>query len=374
MKRPNILCVAGGTGGHIFPAIAVAEELEKQAISFHFVTSNTGMGDEKLKEKGFEANKLDVRGFQISKNPFSGFKNNLLALKELVLGILTAKKLLKELKPDVILATGGYVAVPIGFAAKFAKVPLILIEPNAVPGKANKILSRTAKISVVGFAECKLRRAFYGGVPVRADILNVNRAENQKKVKTDLGVKEMLVVLGGSLGAKKINQTVLSSLESLSQRKQLSIYHIVGERDWNADENLYKEQMKKYTNYSAVKFENDMAKLLTAADLFVSRAGANVLAELDATGTPGVIIPWPKAAGNHQLANAKSYCSQNPQRSILLEEEYLTDEDDGVFANTILEFLDEKDLRPPKVNNSINREASKLIVDLLKKYCNTSKK
>ena len=366
-KKVDIVLATGGTAGHIFPALAVATELERRSLSFHFVTSQKGIANNYLEENYSKDSitRLAVRGFKISKNPISGLSTNIHALKELSTARRQAKKLLKERQPRIVVSTGGYAALPTGLAARAEKIPLMVMESNVVPGRASKFLSKKAEVSAVGFVQCQLPRSLHSGIPVRESILAVDRKKNQAKAKKQLGVEELVVVVGGSLGSTKLNQILLASKDKLLERKSLSIFHIVGERDWDL---IAKEQNKK-NNYKVIKFESNMENLFEAADLFVSRAGANIIAELEVTKTPSILIPWSEAAANHQLANAQSYCEIKNKTELILEKD-LTPEN---LVKKILEFFIVDGVDTVKEKNITNitkgKQASKTIVDFLEQYC-----
>ncbi len=374
-QKADVVFATGGTAGHVFPAVAVGNELKNRELKSHFITASHGIQSDLQAEASKNDKSIQSN---VSYLNVSGFSKSILSLKNIHSALEAlrakgkAKKLLQSIQPSVVLSTGGYAAVPTGLAARALKIPFVVFEPNAIPGRASRFLSRKAAVSAVGFKECKLPRSFHSGIPVHEKILAIDRAKNQDKTKQKLGYEkeaELLVVVGGSLGSMNINQLVLASAKELLKRESLYIHHIVGKRDW--EQHQQSEDFKVLKNdtpqnpkkYHAVEFEDNMAPLFEAADLFVSRAGASTIAELDASATPAILIPWSKAVSNHQVANAKAYCADSANGSQVLDEKTLSTD---TFVSGVLNFLNSPLIHSA---NSKHRHATSALADLLQQYC-----
>ncbi len=259
-----------------------------------------------MPDAGFELTLLPGRGIQ---RRFTA--ENIGAVAGLVRAFATSFSLLRTHRPAVVVALGGYASVPAGLWAVLLRVPIVVAEQNAVPGLANRIIGRFAKASAVSYDGTDLPRAVWTGNPVRPEILAVGSARESSRLaaRAALGVatdRKLVVVFGGSLGARTINDATVGALSLLAGRRDLEIRHIIGTRDF-ADVcsrvTLPKEAALQYT---PIEYEDDMASVYAAADLVVCRAGATSCAELAVTGTPAVLVPLPGAPGDHQTANARA--------------------------------------------------------------------
>lgn len=303
------LIVGGGTAGHVLPGIAIGQELVRRGHtreSIHFVGSERGVERTIVPDAGFELTLLPGRGIQ---RRFTS--ENIGAIAGLVRAFATSFSLLRTHRPTVVVALGGYASVPAGLWAVLLRVPIVVAEQNAVPGLANRIIGRFAKASAVSYDGTDLPRAVWTGNPVRPEILAVAAARESSRLaaREALGVatdRKLVVVFGGSLGARTINDATVRALSLLAGRRDLEIRHIIGTRDF-ADVcsrvTLPKEAALRYT---PIEYEDDMASVYAAADLVVCRAGATSCAELAVTGTPAVLVPLPGAPGDHQTANARA--------------------------------------------------------------------
>jgi UDP-N-acetylglucosamine--N-acetylmuramyl-(pentapeptide) pyrophosphoryl-undecaprenol N-acetylglucosamine transferase len=192
------------------------------------------------------------------------------------------------------------------------RVPVVVVEQNAVPGAANRLVARFAKASAVSFPGTALPRAVVTGNPVRAEVRAVERTRDRATARSQLGVdphRVLVAAFGGSLGARRINDAVLDVAEQWRDRGDLAIRHVIGDRDWDAcgprREQLAGMQGSEKLQYQAVRYEDDMPGLYAAADLAVCRSGATSVAELAVVGLPAVLVPLPGAPGDHQTANAR---------------------------------------------------------------------
>ncbi len=299
----------GGTAGHVLPALAVARALVRRGhdpSSVHFIGSRRGQERVLIPAAGFGVSLLPGRGLR--RRP--GLQD-LAAGAGLGLAFLQSLALLGRSRPAVMLAVGGYASLPPALAAGILRVPVVLLNADAVPGAANRVLGPFARASAVAAPGTGLPRAVVTGTPVREEVLGVDRSEaGRRAAQEELGVpagRLVLAVWTGSLGSRRVNGAVAGLSRLWSSRADLAIYHVVGRRDWPGwDRSAGQAGLKQGGLwYRAVEYEENMPRLLAAADLAVCRAGASTVAELAATGLPALLVPLPGAPGDHQSANAR---------------------------------------------------------------------
>ena len=297
----RVLMVAGGTGGHIFPALAVAEELRRRSgqnkdrpYEILFLGTGRGLEERVIPAAGFGLRKISGAGLK----GIGGWKRvrNLLVLPR---SAFQAASVLREFRPHVVLGLGGYIAGPAMLMAWLLNIPTVLIEPNAIPGFTNRILAPFVRAAAVAFAETA---EYYGskgrvtGNPIRAAFALVPPRKYQPPFT--------ILVLGGSLGAGAINDCVVASLNLLPREGTLPRFiHQSGEADYNKVRQAYQAQGIPAEVHA---FIEDVPAALAQADLVISRAGGNAVAELAAAGKACLLIPFPGAADQHQLANARA--------------------------------------------------------------------
>jgi len=282
-----LLIAASGTGGHLFPGLAVAEYLNDYEIEWLGVPDRL---ERTLVPSTYPLHIIDVEGFQSSKLSFASLKVLLGQLK----AITKVKKLLKQRKIDVVFTTGGYIAAPAILAAYWARIPVVLHESNSIPGKVTRFLSKFCSTTAIGFKETEnfLSKSILVGNPVRKEFLtpqNLDIPLNNEQF--------LIVIVGGSQGALALNKMVRACL-STWLKEECVIVHLTGEKDC-LDLGL--------SGYYSFPFYANMAGLLQRANLAISRSGSATLAELSATSTPSILIPFPYAAEDHQFHNAKSF-------------------------------------------------------------------
>jgi undecaprenyldiphospho-muramoylpentapeptide beta-N-acetylglucosaminyltransferase len=296
----------GGTAGHTLPGIAIARALVAlghDPATLHFVGS----------ERGSEARLVPAAGFEVTLLPGRGIQRRLTianvgAVGGLLRALVRAFLLMVRHRPAVVVAMGGYASVPCALAAVVLRVPIVVAEQNAVPGLANRLTSRFAKAAAVSFPATALPRAVLTGNPVRPEVLAVDRERDRAAARAALHIADgqrVVLAFGGSLGSLRINEAVVGALAAWSPRRDLTVRHVIGERDWVA----LTEQAPTLTEgvtYVPVRYEDDMPRAFAAADLVVCRSGATSVAELSAIGVPAVLVPLPGAPGDHQTANARA--------------------------------------------------------------------
>ncbi len=301
------LVAGGGTAGHVLPALAVAQALVARghaASSIHFVGS----------ARGIEARLVPAAGFEVTLLPGRGLARRLTGANAgAVVGLgragVRAVALMARRRPHVVLGVGGYASAPCALAAAALRVPMVVHEQNAVPGLANRLAARFARASATSFEGTTLPRAVTTGNPVRREVLEVDRSPGGRAAAREaLGVpshRMVLAVFGGSLGARRINEVTRAMLEGWRRRDDLTVYHVVGSRDWaSSPPPLAPDVAGGGLVYRAVEYEERMPLLLAAADVAVCRAGGTSVAELAAVGLPAVFVPLPIAPNDHQRANA----------------------------------------------------------------------
>ncbi|MBF82524.1 MAG: undecaprenyldiphospho-muramoylpentapeptide beta-N-acetylglucosaminyltransferase [Actinobacteria bacterium] len=364
MNECFVVIAGGGTAGHVHPGLAVANALARGGYrkeEILFVGSDRGIEQDLVPSEGFEL--ITISGTGISRrNPLAALR----AIYLLIRGTMEALRLLNKRKPQVVLALGGFACFPCALASLVLKIPVVAHEQNAVPGLANKVISRWARHSAVSYKDTSLRNAVYTGNPVRQSIIDARRIEPaciREKLKVP-SENLFVVVTGGSLGAKKINLALRDAIPLLDKGMGLTVYHIIGRRDW---EELFRseEELRNYVDYRPIEFEYDMPSILRSADLIISRAGGSITAEIAALDLPSVLVPLPNAPGDHQTANAKSMVDLGSAR-------ILTDENcDGLSLSALMNELikSREELhrmrRRAEMNNQIN--ASEALASLLKK-------
>lgn len=300
----------GGTGGHIYPAMAVADTLSKDA-KVYYVGNRHNMEFQLATEKGYKFLHVGVSGMPRKLNPkffYWGVR--------LVRAILYSIKYIKKYKPKAVFATGGYVSAPMIFACIITKTPYMMHDCDAMPGLVTRRLCKRAKYVTLAFEKAKRyipnRHSVVTGNPIRPDFATLS----EDKARKNLGLKNKLTlcVMGGSQGAKSINNATVDVLREFSQEKNLQIIFQTGKK--NYDEIIEKLKLiypnyEKDTNLKIQPYFDDMISVLKASDIVVSRAGSLSLSEICASSVAPILVPYPHAAANHQRINAKFFVEKS---------------------------------------------------------------
>jgi UDP-N-acetylglucosamine--N-acetylmuramyl-(pentapeptide) pyrophosphoryl-undecaprenol N-acetylglucosamine transferase len=313
MKHRFIIS-GGGTGGHIFPALAIANRLKKEFpdAEFLFIGAEGKMEMSKVKEAGYNIIGLQIYG--ISRNlSFKSIVGNLKLPFVVLKSIRRVKKLMREFKPDIVIGVGGFASGPALRAAIELKIPTLIQEQNSFPGITNKLLAK--KVNKICVAYSGLEKYFpkdkivQTGNPVRDIILNIHHEPEENVLFSGLQHQQKTVlVVGGSLGARTINECLLNGLEEL-KKLDVQVIWQTGELFYKAhQEQLQREETEKI---KIVPFITEMDKAYRLADIIVSRAGAIAISELAIVGKPVILIPFPYAAEDHQTKNAQALADQN---------------------------------------------------------------
>ena len=291
----TLLVMAGGTGGHIFPALAVADVLRAQGWRVVWLGNPNGMEAKLVPARGYECAWVEfaaVRG--------KGVMRKLMLPVNLLRACLAARRVIKTVRPDVVLGMGGYITFPGGVMARLAGVPLVVHEQNAVAGLANKVLSHVASRVLTGFPDT-LPTGEWVGNPVRAEIAGLPVPEQRYAGRAE-GEPLHVLVVGGSLGAQALNDAMPKAVTRMIAGQRPVVRHQTGPRDLAAVQAAY---AAAGIDADVQPFIDDMASALAWADLVVCRSGALTVAELAAAGVASVLIPFPHAVDDHQRVNAE---------------------------------------------------------------------
>ena len=319
----TLLVMAGGTGGHVFPGLAVADLLKSRGWNVVWMGNPTGM----------EARLVPSRGYEMAWVRFGALRGKGLLRKLLLPFFLLsafwqAARELRRVKPDVVLGMGGYISFPGGMMAALLGYPLIVHEQNSIAGLANRVLAKVATKVVCGFPNV-LRGSAWVGNPVRPEIARMGPpAERYARHEADEGSPLNLLVLGGSLGATAINEQVPLGLSLLPEELRPAVVHQAGEKHL---ETLQQNYERAGVQANCVAFIDDMAGAYEWADLVLCRAGALTVAELAAAGVASILVPFPHAVDDHQTANARFLSSIGG--AILLPQNEMTPESISLIRN-----------------------------------------
>ncbi len=335
-----IVIAAGGTGGHIFPALSVAKELKKRkgGRRIIFFGSKRGLERKVIPDEGFELIEMDIAGIKGKK-----FLKKVIHLMKAATSLFKCLRHLKRLKPSVVVGTGSYVSGPVVFAGWLLRIPTVIQEQNLYPGITNRLLSRIVRETAVSFEGSKAYlhgRVTVTGNPVREEFLTV-----RKKARGDFF---SLLIFGGSQGARSINRAMLDILPLLRELKiRLKIVHQTGSSDLEMVQEAYR---KERIQAEVFEFLNDMPKRFEEADLMICRSGASTIAEILAAGRASILIPFPSATNDHQSKNARALEEQGA--AIVCEESEFSG--DRLFSH-IKRFLQE-----PSLLDEMEKKASAL--------------
>lgn len=336
----KVLLSGGGTGGHVYPAIAIANKIKEENpdAEIVFVGTEKGIESEIVPKYGYELRTVTVQGFK-RKIDFDNVKR----VFKLFKGLEQSRRIVKKFKPDVVIGTGGYVSGPVLFNASMGKVPAIIHEQNSFPGVTNKILAKMVTKVLTSFEDSHVRfpeetrnKLVLTGNPVRKEILISKKSNSRRK----LGIQEdkkMVLCYGGSGGSRKINDSMKVVIRNLVNEDVAFIY-ATGKNFYDGFmSDISDLQLKPYQK--VVPYLEDMASALAACDIVIGSAGAISLAEITALGKPSIIIPKAYTAENHQEYNAKSIESKGAGIAIL--EKNLTAE---TLNDTVFKLLGDRDL------------------------------
>lgn len=331
MKPYKVIISGGGTGGHIYPAIAIAKEIERRYpdTQFLFVGARDRMEMEKVPQAGYKIEGLWISGIQRKLS-----LENLKFPFKLLSSLMKSRKIVKKFQPDVVIGTGGFASGPLLYMAARKKIPTLIQEQNSYAGITNKLLSKKATIICVAydamerfFPKDKIVKT---GNPVRSDLLSISSKRSDALSKYDLTPNaKTILIIGGSLGARAVNRLISTHLDFFKKQGVQLL--------WQTGK-LYYEQYKQYQseNVQVMAYIDQMDLAYAAADIIVSRAGASSVSELCIVGKATLFIPSPNVAEDHQTKNAEAVSSK--QAAILIKESQA----DTAFATTIASLLQDE--------------------------------
>ncbi len=363
----RLLVTGGGTGGHIYPAISVALKFkEKHAnAKILYVGRTEGLESEILSDYDIEYRSIPITYLKNKK-----IKTVIKYLISLIKAFFISRKIIKEFKPDVVFGTGGYVTGPVLMSAQMMKVKTVLHESNAFPGRANRFFSKRADFVFVSYKEAKKRfkrsdNVIFSGTPIRKEFEMAKKDKSREK----LGISDdefLVVSLGGSGGAERINEIMMELIKKVSEVEKLRYIHVTGKSYYNI---FMKRQMeldiKFGDNITILPYIDDMATYMSAADLLITRGGALTLAEVKVVKTPAIIIPSPNVKDNHQEHNANALVKKGLAFMIKESElNYFT------LYEKIIELMNKpkilSDMRMEMKKNSENDCASMIVRNITK--------
>ena len=348
----------GGTGGHIYPAIAVADALSADGAKVYYVGNKRNMEFQLAGEKGYKFLHVGISGMPRKLNPklfYWGLR--------LIRAVLYSVKYIKKYKPNAVFATGGYVSAPMIFACILTRTPYMMHDCDAMPGLVTRRLSKRAKYVSLAFEKAKRyiqnKKTYVTGNPIRSEFKTLTKEE--ARVALGLQNKVTLTIMGGSQGAKSINNSAVEILKELIQDYNIQVIFQTGKKNYNE---IVEKLKFIYPNWEQEKslilkpYFSDMISVLKASDIVISRAGSLSLSEICASGCASILVPYPYAAANHQRINAKN-----------------------MLENGASVYIEDKDLEPNKlretllaiINNPVKMNYLKQNASYLAKYDATEK-
>ncbi len=361
----KFIIAGGGTGGHIFPAIAIAQALGKMLpdVDFLFVGAKGKMEMEKVPQAGFKIIGLDIAGF----NRAALWKNIFLPFK-IISSLIAARKIIRNFKPDAVIGVGGYSTYPVLRAAQSKGIPTFIHEANSFAGKANQMLSEKAVKIFTGTDGMEkffpAKKIIVTGNPVRSSIYTTTISKDEALSSFALSKeKQTILIVGGSLGARSINQAISAGLEKLLNTNLQII--------WQTGK-LYKQQAQMaVANRSGIwinDFISDMASAYAAADIIVSRSGAMSVAEISLIGKPVIFIPYPFAAEDHQRVNAEHLVKKDAAFMISDKDaaEQLVDKVIEMAGNTEMQNRLKNNIKQFAIADADQRVAKEIIASISK--------
>ena len=339
----HILFAGGGTAGHINPALAIAGYIkEKQPnTKISYIGTAKNLEAKLVPAKGYDFYTIDVAGFQRKLTPQNIIKN-ISAVKKAITASAKSRELLKELKPDIVIGTGGYVSGPVLREAAKLRIKTAIHEQNAFPGITTKALSSIVDRVMLAMPEAekhiKLKgKPYYVGNPVRSELVKMSREEARKKLGLDS--RQLILSFGGSLGARPLNEAVVGLIKNHNNSQKYYHIHATGKIGYESILSKIDKECGELAKEIVIReYIDDMNICMAAADLVICRSGAITLSELCACGKPSILIPSPYVAENHQFHNAMTLKKKGA--AIIIEEKELTD---SLLIETVESLLSDKE-------------------------------
>lgn len=361
-KKFKVIIAGGGTGGHLYPAIALVKEIEKRfpQSEILFIGTSRGIEAKIIPEMKYQLKLIWIKGFQRKLS-----LGNLILPLQVIISFFQCAITILNFRPNVVIGTGGYVSGPAILIASFLKVPTIVQEQNSVPGITTRFLASFADQVHLSFDESKKYftflknrdKVFVSGNPIRNRLRTISRDAAISKLNID-ATKKTLLITGGSQGAHSINEAIQKIIDRLMKMQDWQIIWGTGEKDFDA----IRSACKKYSSRIIVKpYITDIASAYAVTDLIINRAGATMLAELKVCGLPTILVPYPFAAAGHQEANARALMEQKAVEMVLNSEL-----ESDKFLNTIVTLMENETKRTTLGSNLkalAKPDAAKIIID-----------
>ncbi len=351
LQGKTILLSAGGTGGHVYPALAVAKALRDQGAEVHWIGTQAGIESKLVPEADIPLHTIFVQGVR-----GNGIKRLLKSPMVIFSAVRQARKVLKTVRPDIFVGFGGFASGPGAIAAKLAGVPVVVQEQNATMGLTNKLVSKWANKVLLAFPIAG-RKGEVVGNPIRAEITQLALPTQRIREREPFRI----LVLGGSLGAKAINEVVPYVFQSLKAR--IVLRHQTGKTTYEETCETYKKLgLLDDTRMTVQSYIDDMSSVYEQTDLIIARAGALTVSEIASVGVPAIFIPLPHAVDNHQFLNAKFL--ENSQAAKIIEQKDLTAEK---LTQVVEQLLSENQLQKMAMNSLAQSHANALpkIVEII---------
>ncbi|MDO8885509.1 undecaprenyldiphospho-muramoylpentapeptide beta-N-acetylglucosaminyltransferase [Candidatus Oleimmundimicrobium sp.] len=317
----RVIITGGGTAGHIYPGLAIADEIKNHISEANILFVGT--------KKGLEATVVPKAGYDFKTINIYGLKRKIslhifVTLLSFFASSLKSLKILRDFRPQVVVGTGGYVSAPLIGMAILLRIPTIIHEQNSVPGLVNKVMGKWVDVVTASFPDTKSffkGNCIVTGNPVRKEILKTGRKEALSYFPID-SKRKTLLVFGGSQGSKRINESLIEAYDKFRYCGNLQIIHVTGRIAFDGISDKIEKQKRREDKvlYNCYSYLDSIGKAYAASDLVLSRAGATTIAEITAIGIPSILVPYPYATGNHQEKNALILEHKGASRMILDKE------------------------------------------------------
>ncbi len=365
ISTPKIIIGSGGTGGHIYPGIAIANELKKKIpkIEILFIGSKNHMEMREIPKWGYSIEKIWISG---GKNKFFSLSCFIVSI-QLIYSLFLANKIMKRFSPNIVIGTGGFVSFPTLYAAKKNKIPILIQEQNSFPGLTNRIFSRYANKICIAYEQAKKffpkRKTIITGNPVRSEILHLPSKE-KACIHLGLNIKKTIILsIGGSQGSNSMNNAWIKGLKRIIELDMQLIWQ-VGKLDFYK---IKKNKMSHHSNILLMEFIENIPVCYAAADIIVSRAGALTISEICLIGKPYILIPFPWSSNDHQNKNAKIL--EEKKAALIIKNEEIEQK----LVNSVIKLVNDCNMKKkmsknllklgkPKATNDIVNEILQIIL------------
>lgn len=356
MAHNTVLMMAGGTGGHVFPALAVARALQQQGFSIHWLGTARGIENDLVPAAGYPLHYLDIAGLR-----GKGLSGLITAPVRIIRAVLQARRVIRTVRPCVVVGFGGYATGPGGVAARISGIPLVIHEQNAIAGLTNRLLSRISQRVLQAFPGA-LAGAVTVGNPVRQEVCELPDPQQRFAGREQQPLR--VLVVGGSLGAVALNNIVLQAMQALPVEQRPQLRHQAGK---NNASTLQQQYQDAGIQAEVLPFIDDMAAAYHWADLVICRAGALTVAEIAAAGCAALFVPFPHAVDDHQTANAQYLANQ--QAALLKQQSVLNAAELAELWQHVAEHKEELQMMAERARALAIIHATDDVVEHIKGLC-----